>query len=157
MMEEASGGREQPSEGTSNAQQPHDLHILHELYGELKGMRERAALSDGILSEVVARLSVLEGSENLTNSARRSRDKSHELSALDTPAKGTPKGEGQYPPTCLYYSIFGQCKRGAECKNAAAHNVQAAERTRKWLRTKLDEHGPRGDVKILKRDRTRDV
>ena len=65
------------------------------------------------------------------------------------------KGEGQYPTSCIYYAIFGECKRGSECKNKDAHNVQAADRTRKWLRQKLDEQGPRTQgVTLLRRDRS---
>ena len=69
------------------------------------------------------------------------------------PAKA--KGDAQYPPSCIYYAIFGDCKRGIECKNKGAHNLQAAERTRKWLRMKLDEHGPRSrEIKLLRRGPT---
>jgi hypothetical protein len=65
------------------------------------------------------------------------------------------KGEGQYPTSCIYYAIFGECKRGSECKNKDAHNAQAADRTRKWLRQKLDEQGPRTQgVTLLRRDRS---
>ena len=62
------------------------------------------------------------------------------------------KGDSQYPPSCIYFAIFGDCKRGIDCKNKGAHNAQAAQRTRKWLQMKLDEQGPRSrDVKLLRR------
>ena len=67
----------------------------------------------------------------------------------------TRKGEGQYPTSCIYYAIFGECKRGVECKNKDAHNAQAADRTRKWLRQKLDDQGPRTQgVTLLRKDRS---
>lgn len=67
----------------------------------------------------------------------------------------TKKPDAQYPKSCIYYAVFGECKRGIECKNREAHNLQAAERTRKWLRMKLDEQGPRGkEVTLLRRDRS---
>ena len=65
------------------------------------------------------------------------------------------KGEAQYPTSCIYYAIYGECRRGADCRNKEAHNAQAAERTRKWLRQKLDDQGPRSEgITLLRKDRS---
>jgi hypothetical protein len=57
---------------------------------------------------------------------------------------------------CLYYTVYGKCFRGEECKNVLGHTDKIARETRQWLIRKLTamENEGSGPPKLLTRERT---
>ena len=61
------------------------------------------------------------------------------LNALDVKATAAKFDQQDRFQGCIYYTIFGTCNRGRECRHADGHNADGAKKTATWITRRIAE------------------
>lgn len=78
------------------------------------------------------------------------------LNALDVERTAKQFDKDDQFEGCIYYTIFGKCNRGKDCKHAGGHSPVVSKKTSAWILRKIAENdGSSGEQprRILTRDR----